>query len=113
MAKPELLDDEIGRKLAQAEQSGELKSARGYGKPLEPEEGWNQTPPELRMGFKILKDAGVVPPEVELFHRRARLREQLSCAGNDIERTAIAKELCMLEQHIALRLDAIRVSGRV
>ena len=29
-------------------------------------DGYEQTPIELRMGYKILKDAGIVPPEVEI-----------------------------------------------
>ena len=34
MPKLELLEDEIGRKLAEAEQTGELRSAPSFGKPL-------------------------------------------------------------------------------
>ena len=61
-----LLDDHIGRALAESEKSGELRSARNFGKPLDLGDGYDQTPADLRMGYKILKDAGVVPAEVEL-----------------------------------------------
>ena len=36
-------------------------------------EGWHETPTEFRLPFKILKNAGVAPPEIDLFHRRAAL----------------------------------------
>ena len=57
-----LLEDHIGRSLAASEASGELRTARNWGQPLDLGDGYEQTPVELRMGYKILKDAGVVPP---------------------------------------------------
>jgi len=73
--------------------------------------GWEQTPDEFRMGFKILKNAGVVPPEVELFHQRAQLRAALAAASTEPDRLALQKSLSELEQRISLRLEALRASG--
>lgn len=112
MPAPELLDDEIGRKLAEAQANGELKSAAGYGQPLpEDEEGWLQTPEELRMGFKILKNSGFVPPEIELFHTRARLRAELETATTEAQRQALRLALSELEQKLSLRLESLRMSA--
>lgn len=108
MNRLQLVDDEIGRKLAEAEASGELKSARGWGEPLPEDAGWAQTPDALRMGFKILKDAGVVPHEVELLRQRGALREALQAAAEGPERQALQQQLSALEQNIALRLEAVR-----
>ena len=104
-------DNEIGRKIAEAEKSGELSSAKSYGKPLAPDAGWDQAPEEFRMGFKILKDAGFVPPEVELFHERAKLRASIDAAKNEEERHLLQSSLSVLEQRIAIRLEALRRSG--
>ncbi len=104
-------EDEIGRKLAEAQESGELASAHGYGKPLEEDAGWDQTPEEFRMGFKILKNAGVTPPEIELFHQRAKLRASIEASRTDHERIALQKQLSELEQRISLRLEALRARG--
>jgi hypothetical protein len=71
-------DEAIAEHLAQALRRGELRSAPSFGRPLAEPEGWSQTPVEFRLPFKILKNASVPPPEVELFHRRAALREALS-----------------------------------
>ncbi len=107
----QLREDEIGRKLDEAQRSGELSAAQSYGKPMLSDAGWEQTPDELRMGFKILKNAGVVPPEVELFHQRAQLRAALEAASTEPDRLAIQKSLSELEQRISLRLEALRASG--
>lgn len=106
-------DEAIADHLAEALRSGELQSAPSFGKPLAEAEGWAETPTEFRLPFKILKNAGVPPPEVELFHRRAALREQIVAATTPAERTALVARLAELEQVLALRLEGLRASGRL
>lgn len=108
MFKPQIIEDEIGRKLKEADQSGELRSARDYGKPLSANVEWEQTPDALRMPFKILKDAGVVPAEVEMFKARATLRQRLNDATDPAEVRMLQRKISVLEQSIALRLEALR-----
>lgn len=104
-------DELIAQHLAESLRSGELQSAESFGKPLAEAEGWLETPVEFRLPFKILKNAGVTPPEVEMFHRRAALREAVQAARDGAERNALQQELAALEQAIALRLEALRVKG--
>ena len=104
------LDEEIARQLAEAARSGELEKAESYGKPLAETEGWSDTPEALRMPFKILKDAGVVPREVEMFRERAALARALESCADDAERRSLAQKLSELEQSIALRLEALRIN---
>lgn len=105
---PPTQDEEIARHLREALESGELSRVEGYGKPLPEDAGWNATPEELRMPFKVLKNAGIVPPEVELFHERARLSAAVDAAANEDERRALRTRLSDLEQRLALRLEALR-----
>lgn len=105
------LDEDIARQLHMAAESGELQSARGYGQPLAEVEGWHETPDALRMPFKILKDAGVVPHEVAMFHERARLRTEVEAAATPQEKKALQQRLSELEQSLALRLEALRVNS--
>lgn len=106
------LDEEIARKLREAAASGELAAAKGYGRPLdEDDEGWHATPEALRMPFKILKNAGYAPPEVELFHERARLRAAVELATDADERQRLQRALSALEQSLALRLESLRVNA--
>ena len=104
-------DDEIARHLREALGSGELARAAGFGKPLPEDAGWQATPEALRMPFKILKDAGFVPPEVELFHARAALAAELARCEAEPDRQALRRRLSELEQKIALRLEALRING--
>lgn len=111
MPNLQLVEDEIARKLKEAAETGELQGAEGYGKPIIEDVGWDSTPAEFRMPFKILKNAGVLPPEIELFHQRAKLREELDAATTEEEKLSIRRALGDLEQKLALRLEALRASG--
>lgn len=103
-----LLEDDIGRQLAESHRSGELRSAPSYGKPLHLGDGYEETPAELRMGMKILKDAGVVPPEVELMQLIEAQRQRVDAAPDDI---AAKQQLADMRQRLALRLEKLRGSG--
>jgi hypothetical protein len=61
--------------------------------------------------MKILKDAGVAPPEIEWFHQRARLKVSIEAALDPAERRALQVQLIQVEQKIALRLEALRINS--
>ena len=106
-------DELIAHHLEEARRSGELRSAPSFGKPLAKDEGWDETPVEFQLPFKILKNAGVVPPEIELFHKRAALRRELEACASEPERAALRQRLSELEQVIALRLEGMRATGKL
>lgn len=106
-----LLEDDIGRHLAASAASGELKSAKSYGKPLDLGDGYDETPAELRMAMKVLKEAGVVPPEVELMQRIAALEARADGESDAAAAAALRKEVGELRIALALRLEKLRTSG--
>jgi hypothetical protein len=106
-----LLEDHIGRALAESDRSGELRSAPSYGKPLHFGDGYDETPAELRMGFKMLKDAGVLPPEVELMRQISALQAQLDAAPAAADAAGLRQRIAELCQALALRLERLRLSG--
>lgn len=106
-------DDAIAEHLAASLRSGELQSAESFGKPLAEPEGWDQTPTEFRMPFKILKNAGSPPPEVEIFRKRAALRAELEAAASEEQRRQLQQRLSELEQALSLRLEGMRASGQL
>jgi thioredoxin-like negative regulator of GroEL len=108
----QLLDDHIGQHLRQSAAQGELKTAPSYGKPLDFGDGYEQTPSELRMGMKVLKDAGVVPPEVEAMQRAAQLKSDIEACTDLAEKRVLQQRLSDMQQAIALRLEGLRASGR-
>lgn len=103
-----LLDDHIGEHLRQSEASGELRAAPSYGRALQFNDGYDDTPAELRMAMKILHDAGVVPPEVELLHQLAALRREAAAASDADEGRRLGQKASELQQLIALRLERLR-----
>ena len=106
-------DQVIGEHLEEARRSGELQSAESFGKPMPDADGWHETPAEFRLPFKILRNAGVTPPEVELFHRRAAMKRELAESASEEERQALAQRLSECEQLIALRLEGMRSTGKL
>lgn len=102
------LDERIAQALRDAERSGELEAAKDYGKPLDLGDGYDETPPELRLAFKALKDSGYAPPEVAMLHELADLRRQLqaldpeSPEGENLRRKANDMAL-----GISLRLERL------
>jgi hypothetical protein len=109
--RPRLLDDHIGEHLRQSEASGELRAAPSFGKPLGFNDGYDETPAEWRMAMKILHDAGVVPPEVELLQQLAALRRDAAAAGDPEQARLLGQKASELEQSIRLRLERFRSSA--
>jgi hypothetical protein len=102
------VDDEIARQLAEAERRGELRRAQGWGQPLADDAGWQQTPDDVRMPFKMLKSAGIVPHEVALIRERALLRQRLAAATSPEQTRQAQQALAELELALALRLESLR-----
>ncbi|MEP7100093.1 MAG: DUF1992 domain-containing protein [Burkholderiales bacterium] len=105
------IDEQIAQSLRDAQRSGELQSAASWGKPLDLADGYAQTPEELRMAFKALKDAGFVPPEVETMKQIAALREVIETEPDAAQAEAMRRRISELQQHLALRLEKLRSSG--
>jgi hypothetical protein len=105
------LDEQIAYSLREALRNGELQSAASWGKPLDLDDGYAQTPEALRMAFKALKDAGFVPPEVETMRQIAALRQVIAADPEAAQADAMRRRLGELRQHLALRLEKLRVSG--
>ena len=74
-------------------------------------DGYDETPAELRMGMKVLKDAGVVPPEVELMQRIAALEKRAEAEAAPQAAAALRREAAELRLALQLRLEKLRISG--
>ncbi len=101
-------EDHIGRSLTQSAESGELRLAKSFGKPLDLGDGYADTPEELRMGYKILKDAGFVPPEVELMKDIEALNREVSAEPASVDRRAKEHRLSEMRQKLALQMERLR-----
>jgi hypothetical protein len=108
------LDEHIAQALREAEKSGEIKQARDYGKPLDFGDGYEETPPELRLAFKALKDAGYAPPEIALLHEVAELRRQLEPLDPESpEAEALRRRINDIELKVSLRIERLASSRKL
>jgi hypothetical protein len=107
-SKVRTLDDRIAEMVRAAEASGELQAAKSWGKPLDFGDGYDETPADLRIAYKVLKDAGCAPAEVQLLNDVAQLRRELQAATpGSAEAERLRLRIVELDATIALRLERI------
>jgi hypothetical protein len=102
-----LVEDHIARSIAHSQSNGELKAAKGFGKPLDFGEGYQETPEELRIAYKILKDAGYLPPEVELMREIEALKQSLAETSRPEDVTEKMTRLSDLRQKLAILMESL------
>ena len=93
----------VEERIREAQKAGAFDGLTGQGKPLElKEDGW--VPAELRVAYRILKNANLLPPEVELRKEIHGLWDLLKTVDGEGERRAILKDI---EERV-VRLDLMR-----
>lgn len=80
------------RRIQEAMERGEFDNLPGRGKPLV-QEDLSMVPEDLRMAYKVLKNAGCVPPEVELTNEVTSLRRMILEMEEGEERRSRVREL--------------------
>jgi len=79
-------------RIRQAMEDGEFASLPGSGKPLMLEdETW--IPEDMRLSYRVLKNAGCIPPELEKRKEILNLKELLNTIDDDKERLRKLREL--------------------
>jgi hypothetical protein len=81
------------RKISEAMARGEFDNLPGRGQPLRLEDDLPGVPAELRLAYKILKNAGFIPPEVELRREIVSLRTLIDTLEDDTELRRRQREL--------------------
>ncbi len=80
------------QRIRDAIDKGEFDNLSGAGKPLcFEDETW--IPEDLRLAYKILKNSGFMPPELELRNDIVNLRRFLETIDDDKERVRKLREL--------------------
>lgn len=98
-----LLDALAERRIEEARDAGELDNLPGAGKPL-PEEDWSMVAEEERMGYRLLKNAGYMPPELALHKEAVGLALKLASA--DVPGAQLAQTLDRLARINILLAEA-------
>jgi hypothetical protein len=77
-------------RIAEAMERGEFDDLPGAGRPLELED-LSRIPPHLRMGYKLLRNADVLPPEMELRRENYSLDRLIEATSDSDEREELKR----------------------
>lgn len=109
-----MLDFLVEQRLEEAVSRGELSNLPGEGRPLELDDD-SFIPEELRAAYRILKNAGFVPPELEALNEISQLESLVTGACEDAAARAKAvRKLALLRTRIEARYyeKAVEKLGR-
>ena len=91
------------RKILEAIEAGELILGKWKNKPL-PLDDDRFVPDDLKMAYKILKNSGYLPPEIEVKKEIKKLEDLIACTEDEHVRLKQMKKLNLL----LMKLDARR-----
>ena len=94
----------VDEKIKEAIARGEFDNLPGKGKPLDLD-AYFATPEHLRMGYSILTNAGIVPEEIDLLRQIENLKESLECSNDEIDRTALRRQLSEKLTRFQIRME--------
>jgi Domain of unknown function (DUF1992) len=90
-------------RIKEAQRAGAFDNLPGKGKPLDLEDlSW--VPEDLRIGYLVLKNAHVLPPEAQLLKDIHTIEDLLKHVEDEGERRALAKSI----QFKLIRLDILK-----
>ncbi len=88
-------------RILAAIEAGEFDNLRGKGQPLKFEDE-SYIPPELRMAYKILKNADCLPPELELRKEIVRLQDLVANLPDEAEKLTQMRRLNFLVMKLSM-----------
>ncbi|HKI52176.1 MAG TPA: DnaJ family domain-containing protein [Geothermobacteraceae bacterium] len=94
-------------RIREAMERGEFDNLSLKGQPIRSED-FSAVPAELRMGYKILKNAGCLPRELELRREMLTLRDLLHACQDDEERQILKKRLSLTSLHYNVLVEKNR-----
>ncbi|MCU0559236.1 MAG: DUF1992 domain-containing protein [Desulfobacterales bacterium] len=93
----------VEERIRRAQERGEFQDLDGSGKPLEISDD-SHIPEDLRLAFKILKNAECLPPEIELRKEIEKTEDLLAAMPDTAEKYRVLKKLNFL----VLKVNAMR-----
>lgn len=87
-----MFDKLVEQKIREAQRAGEFDRLEGAGRPVNLD-AYFSAPEELRAGYAVLKNAGVLPEEAQLRGEINALRERLDACADAAEREKLTRSL--------------------
>ncbi len=97
-------------RIREAIERGDLDDLPGKGRPVELED-LSLVPADLRMAFKVMKNAGLLPEEMQLERQIAELKALLAKARTRPRRTLLERQLRQLLLEREIRRDHRRLAA--
>jgi len=97
-----LIDSLAEEHILLAIRRGEFDDLPGEGQPLILEDD-RVVPTELRVGYRILRNSGYLPPELTLRKEISELESLLHQVEMGAEQQAIRRRLCLLQARLAMQ----------
>ncbi|MGB9098086.1 DUF1992 domain-containing protein [Erwinia sp.] len=95
-----LIDQLVEQHIAEAQKKGELEDLPGSGKKLELDDD-SHVPTDLRAAYRLMKNSGYLPPELEMRREAVELDRLLTgLEPNDDRYEQHAKRLVLLEMKL-------------
>ncbi|MEJ2091752.1 MAG: DUF1992 domain-containing protein [Syntrophobacterales bacterium] len=88
-------------RILEAIEAGLFDDLEGKGQPLKLEDD-SHIPPELRMAYKIMKNADCLPPELELRQEVVRLQDLVASLPDEAEKLKQMRRLNFLVMKLGL-----------
>jgi hypothetical protein len=82
----------VESRIKEAQQNGEFEGLPGKGEPLTMDDD-SHIPPDLRLPYKILKNAGCVPPELHLKKEIRQMEDMLGSIPDEKEKYRLIKKI--------------------
>ena len=98
----------VEERIRVAQQKGQFDNLDGRGKPLPRDVIGDTVPEDLRLSYRILRNADCVPPEVELQHEIRRTEDLLAGMTETRHKYGILKKI----NYLIIKLNTMR-RGRV
>ena len=87
--------------------NGEFEDLPGRGQPL-PSDDLSMVPHEHRLAFRVLRNAGVVPPEVMALNELSLLRDTIARTEDPKIKDQLLAKFYAMESRVKMRLDQFR-----
>ena len=101
------IDRAIEAIIREAMRRGEFDNLPGKGKPIDLTDYFN-TPEDFRLAYSIMKNAGVLPEEVEILKEIEALNNQLEVCTDEGKRKQLKKKIEDRKMRISLLLEGNR-----
>jgi len=79
-------------RIKEAMKNKEFDNLPGKGKPL-PKDDLAHVPSELRIGYKILKNAGMIPEEMQIKKEMLEIEDLIACCYDEEEKEQLKRKL--------------------